>query len=65
MAKKLVAARDLPAGTLLTPDDIAMKTPTDGISPAHYDDLVGRILLAPMKADENFSLESTVAASAA
>ena len=65
MAKKLVAARDLPAGTVLTAADIVMKTPNDGISPVHYDDLLGRRLLMPMRADETFSLESLQAASAA
>lgn len=65
MAKKLVAARDLPAGTVLTKADIIMKTPNDGISPLHYDDLVGKRLMSPMKADEAFKLENTVSASAA
>lgn len=65
MAKKLVAARDLPAGTVITEADVALKTPNDGISPIHYDELVGRRVVSPMKADEAFSLENTVAASAA
>lgn len=65
MAKKLVAARDLPAGTVLTDADVVMKTPNDGLSPIHYDELIGRRLVAPMKADEAFALENTVAASAA
>lgn len=65
MAKKLVAARDLPAGTVLTEADVVMKTPNDGLSPIHYDDLIGRRLVSAMKADEAFSLENTVAASAA
>lgn len=65
MAKKLVAARDLPAGTVLTDSDVVMKTPNDGLSPQHYDELIGRRLVAAMKADEAFALENTVAASAA
>jgi sialic acid synthase SpsE len=39
--KSLVAARDLEAGTLLTEDDIAVKRPGGGLSPAMYWDLVG------------------------
>ncbi len=65
MAKKLVAARDLPAGHVITDADIAMKTPNDGLSPVHYDDLIGRRLVSPLKADESFAVENTVAASAA
>ena len=33
MAKKLVAARDLPAGHVLSRDDIAIKSPNDGLGP--------------------------------
>ncbi len=65
MAKKLVAVRDLPGGHVITDSDIAMKTPNDGLSPLHYDDLIGRRLVSPMKAEEGFALENTVAASAA
>src|SRR5690606_32724466 len=65
MAKKLVATRDLPAGTVITEADVVMKTPNDGLSPLHYDELIGRQLVEPMKADESFSLENTVRASAA
>jgi sialic acid synthase len=65
MAKKLVAVRDLPAGHVISEADIAMKTPNDGLSPLHYDDLIGRRLVSPMKADESFAVENTVAASAA
>ena len=65
MGKKLVAARDLPAGTVITEEDIVLKTPNDGLSPLHYDDLIGRRLVSPMKADESFAIENTVAASAA
>ncbi len=33
MAKKLVAARELPAGHILTREDIAIKSPSDGLPP--------------------------------
>lgn len=65
MAKKLVAARDLPAGTVITEADVVMKTPNDGLSPLSYDQLIGRRLLTSMRADEGFTLEATIAATAA
>ena len=51
MAKKLVAARDLPAGHVLAPEDIAMKSPGDGLPPYEFDAVVGRRLTAPVLAD--------------
>ena len=41
MAKKLVAARDLPAGHTLTEADIAMKSPGDGLPPYELDRVLG------------------------
>lgn len=65
MAKKLVAARDLPAGTVIGPADVVMKTPNDGLSPLHYDELIGCRLKSSMKADDSFTLENAVKESAA
>jgi len=48
MGKKLVAARDLPAGHVLTEDDIASKSPGDGLPPCELDRLVGRRLGYPV-----------------
>jgi sialic acid synthase len=48
MGKKLVAARDLPAGHVLTEDDIAAKSPGDGLPPCELDRLVGRRLGYPV-----------------
>jgi sialic acid synthase len=48
MAKKLVAARDLPAGHVLTEDDIALKSPGDGLRPHELDRLIGRQLKYPV-----------------
>ena len=46
MGKKLVAARDLPAGHVLAADDLAMKSPADGgLPPYELDNLVGRTLV--------------------
>lgn len=57
MAKKLVAARDLPAGHTVTADDIGIKVPNDGIPPYEFDKLVGRKLKRPLKEDENYAFE--------
>ena len=49
MGKKLVAARDLPAGHVLGPGDLVAKSPADGgIRPYELDDLVGRTLVRPL-----------------
>ena len=53
MAKKLVAARDLPAGHVLTRDDVAIKSPNDGLPPYELDRVLGRALSKPLQADEN------------
>lgn len=57
MAKKLVAAHDLPAGHVLRPQDIALKSPNDGLSPQHYDEIIGATLLHPLKTDDNLTFE--------
>jgi sialic acid synthase len=48
MGKKLVAARDLPAGHVLTEEDIAAKSPGDGLPPCELDRLLGRRLGYPV-----------------
>lgn len=57
MGKKLVAARDLDAGTVLRPEHIAMKCPGDGLSPRFFEGLLGRTLKKPVREDENLSFE--------
>lgn len=57
MAKKLVAARDLPAGHVLTEDDVACRAPNDGLPAYEFDNVIGRTLTAPLKEDENISFE--------
>jgi sialic acid synthase len=56
MSKKLVAARDLPTGHVLGPEDIALKSPGDGLPPHMLDVIVGRTLLRPLKMDETIQL---------
>jgi N-acetylneuraminate synthase/sialic acid synthase len=49
MGKKLVAARDLELGHVLTADDVAIKSPADGGLPPHeFGRLVGRRLRRPV-----------------
>ena len=57
MQKKLVAARDLPAGHLLTEGDIAIKSPNDGLPAYEFDNIVGMQLTVPLKADDNILYE--------
>ncbi|UCF93636.1 MAG: N-acetylneuraminate synthase family protein [Desulfobacterales bacterium] len=55
MGKKLVAARDLPPGHALRREDIAIKSPGDGLPPYELDKVIGRVTLHPVKADEAIS----------
>lgn len=50
--KSLVAANDLPSGTVLSAADLISKRPGGGISPARIDELVGGRLRVPVKADD-------------
>jgi N-acetylneuraminate synthase/sialic acid synthase len=60
MGKKLVASCDLPAGTILCPEHVAMKSPGDALPPYHLDDLLGRELREPLVQDEAFSFDQLV-----
>jgi sialic acid synthase len=60
MGKKLVAARPLPAGHVLTDADVAIKSPGDGLSPQYWDHVVGGTLLRPLGFEENISFDSIV-----
>lgn len=60
MGKKLVASRDLPAGHVLTADDIAMKAPGDGLFPYHFEQIVGRELRAPVASEQAFAFDLLV-----
>ena len=56
MSKKLVAARDLPTGHVLSAADVALKSPGDGLPPHMLDVVIGRTLLRPLKADDTIQL---------
>ena len=57
MGKKIVAARALAAGHLITEADVAIKSPGDGLPPTELDRIVGRRLLGPVPADGDITLE--------
>lgn len=54
LAKSLVAARDLSAGTVISEADIAVKSPGQGLSPLKMPALLGRKLTRAMAADDYF-----------
>ncbi len=55
MAKKLVVAREVPAGHVLGRDDIAIKSPNDGLPPYELDNVIGKRTLRVLREDENLS----------
>ncbi len=57
MGKKLVAAKNLAKGTVLKREDIALKSPGDGLFPFNLDKLLGKKLTKEVAEDENFNLE--------
>jgi len=57
MGKKVVAARAVPAGHVLTMDDLAIKSPGDGLPPYEMRSLVGRRTRVALSADDNIQME--------
>ena len=57
MGKKLVAARDLPPGYSIRREDIAIKSPGDGLHPFDLDKVIGRITRQALREDEDISFE--------
>jgi sialic acid synthase len=57
MAKKLVAARPLPAGSRITREDVAFKSPNDGLPPYELDRVIGKVTLRGLREDDNISFE--------
>jgi len=58
MGKKLVAAKNLSKGKVLSDEDINLKSPNDGLSPYEWDKIVGMILKCDLGKDENFSFDN-------
>ena len=57
MGKKLVAARDLPAGCTIRREDIALKSPGDGLPPYEMDKVIGRVTRQELKEDDDITYE--------
>jgi N-acetylneuraminate synthase/sialic acid synthase len=57
MAKKIVAARDLPSGHVLRREDLALKSPNDGLPPYELEKLIGKRLRTGLRADGNLSFD--------
>jgi N-acetylneuraminate synthase/sialic acid synthase len=57
MGKKLVAAADLPANHVIRREDIAIKSPSDGLQPYELDKVIGKVTRRPLKVDENIAIE--------
>lgn len=57
MGKKIVASRDLPTGHVIEPDDLAYKSPGDGLPP--YQDILlhGKALKRTVRQDESLTLD--------
>src|SRR5512145_1973869 len=64
MGKSLVVARDLPAGHVLGPDDIVMKSPGGGIPPYELANVIGRVTLKALFEDDFLAFEVLGKASA-
>lgn len=51
MRRSVTVVRDLPAGTVLSNEDMSAKRPGTGLPPEKIDELVGRVLARAMEAD--------------
>ena len=60
LGKSLIAARPLARGTVLTPKDVKVRSPGQGLSPQNYEQLIGRTLSRDM-AEEDFFYPSDLA----
>lgn len=58
MGKKLVAARDLPAGTVLGAEDVAIRSPNDGLPPYELDNVLGKTTSRTIVTDENIEFDA-------
>lgn len=52
LRKCIVFSRDLPAGHILTEADLTTRSPRVGVSPVHWDEVLGATLKRPVKHEE-------------
>lgn len=57
LRKCMVFSRDLPAGHVITPADLTTRSPLDGISPVHWDEVLGAVIVRPVKHEEPLQWE--------
>ncbi len=57
MGKKIVAARNLPAGHTIRREDLALKSPGDGLQPYEIDKVIGRVTRQAIKEDDDITIE--------
>jgi sialic acid synthase len=57
MGKKIVADRTLPAGHVLRREDLALKSPGDGLPPYELENVIGRTLRHPLSEDAALTFE--------
>jgi N-acetylneuraminate synthase len=50
--RSIVVARDLPAGHCISEADITYKRPGSGVSPLHWDEVIGRRTARTLAADD-------------
>ena len=55
--RSVVARRALPRGTVLGPDDLAIKKPGTGLPPERLGDLLGRKLARPVAEDQLLTVD--------
>jgi len=58
MGKKLVAAHFLPAGHVLRDEDIAIKSPNDGLPPYELENITGLVTVRALRPDENITFDN-------
>jgi sialic acid synthase len=58
MAKSLVAAHDLPAGHIVTRNDVAFKCPAGGLPPYELENVVGKKVKVALPEDAQFAFEN-------
>ena len=57
MGKKIVAARDLPEGTVISADDLLLKSPGDGLPPYEMGKVIGRSLKVSVALDGDIHMD--------
>ena len=57
MGKKLVAGRDLSKGHTIRREDVAIKSPGDGLPPYELDKVLGRVTLEFVAQDQDITFD--------